>query len=169
MRDADGQRLQLKSKLLAGAAGMTAAALSTAAFAADAAPPPAADASAAPAPAPVAAPAATPAQAMTPIDPPKWLPYVDISGGAGSGFAIGRANAFVPFWQDLDSLAFVRFGADTGVRHSNGDFNLGLGYRTKLDDEWILGGFAGFDSTQTPNNHTFNQFSFGLEAMSADW
>lgn len=169
MRDADGQRLQLKSKLLIGAASMTAAAMSTAAFAADAAPPSTADASTAPAPAPVAAPAATPAQSMTPIDPPKWLPYVDIGGGVGSGFAIGRANAFVPVWQDLDSLMFVRFGADTGRRHSDGDFNLGLGYRSKLDDEWILGAFAGFDSTQTKYNHTFNQFSFGLEAMSADW
>jgi hypothetical protein len=169
MRDAIGQRLQLKSKLLAGAAGMTAAAMSTAAFAADAAPPAADKAPATPAPAPVTAPAATPAQAMKPIDPPKWLPYIDIGGGVGSGFAIGRATAFVPFWQDLDSLMFVRFGAATGARRSDGDFNLGLGYRTKIDSEWILGAFAGFDSTQSETNHTFNQYSFGLEAMSADW
>ncbi|HEY2033629.1 MAG TPA: inverse autotransporter beta domain-containing protein [Rhizomicrobium sp.] len=166
MRDADGQRLQLKSKLLVGAAGMTAVAMSTAAFAADAAPPPSADASNAPAP--VAAPAATPAQAMAPIDPPKWLPYVDIGGGVGSGFTIGRVNAFVPFWQDIDSLAFVRFGANTRTHYSN-NFNIGAGYRTKIDGEWILGAFAGFDSSQTDYNHTFNQFSLGLEAMSADW
>lgn len=166
MRDADGQRLQLKSKLLAGAAGMTAAAMGTAAFAADAASPTGADASAAPAP--IAAPAAPPVQTMTPIAPPKWLPYVDIGGGVGSGFTIGRANAFVPVWQDVDSLMFVRFGADTRTRYNN-NFNIGAGYRAKFDDEWILGAFAGFDSSQTDYNHTFNQVSLGLEAMSADW
>lgn len=167
MRDAVGQRKHMKSKLLVGAAGMTAAAMSSAAFAADA-PPLAKDTS--PAPTPVAAPAAAPAPAMAPIDPPKWLPYVDIGGGAGSGFAIGRANAFVPVWQDLDSLLFVRFGAATTSRYnSNNDFNIGAGYRTKIDSEWILGAFAGFDSTQTNYDHTFNQVSFGVEAMSADW
>jgi len=165
MRGAVGHRLPLKSKLLVGVAGVSAAVASSAAFADDAAP---AKPDAPPA-TPAVAPVATPAQAMAPIDAPKWMPYIDIGGGVGSGLAIGRATAFVPFWQDLDSLMFARFGMETGRRNTDNNFNIGLGYRTKIDNEWILGGFAGFDSSQTDFNHTFNQFSFGLEAMSADW
>jgi len=146
MRDATG-RLQLKSKLLVSAAGIAAAAMSTAAAAADAA----------------SSPASSP-----PADPPKWSPYADIGGGIGSGFVAGKVNVFAPVWQDLDSLLFVRLGADTSTRY-NENFNVGLGYRTKINPDWILGVFGGFDSTQANNNHSFTQVSLGAELMSTDW
>ncbi len=145
MRDATARRLQLKSKLLVGAAGMAAAAASTAAMAADSA-----------------------ASSSPPSDPPKWLPYVDIGGGLGSGYTAGHVEAFVPVVQDLDSLFFVRIGDEPRTNYDN-NFNIGAGYRTKIDQDWILGVFGGFDSTQSNNDHTFNQWSLGAEAMSADW
>ncbi len=146
MRDAIG-RLQLKSTLLVSAAGLAVAAMSTVAAAAD----------------------ATSASASSPpSDPPKWSPYADIGGGIGSGFTVGKVNVFAPVWQDLDSLLFVRLGADTST-HYNENFNVGLGYRTKINPDWILGVFGGFDSTQASNNHSFTQLSLGAELMSADW
>ena len=158
MRNAAKGRSHVKSRLLVGAAGMVATALSGGAYAADAT----ADATPTPPPAP------PPTTTSPSIPPQKWLPYADIGGGVGSGFAVGRIDTFTPVWQNLDSLFFVRVGADTRTNYSE-NFNLGFGYRTKIDDDWILGGFAGFDSSQTEYGHTFSQFSFGAEAMSADW
>ena len=148
MIGASNRRPQLKSNLLAGAAGLAAAAMSTAAFA-DAAP-------------------ASGAPSSPPADPPKWLPSVDIGGAIGDSFTAGRIDAFVPAWQDLDSMLFVRVGFDTLTKESE-NYNLGVGYRTKIDPDWILGVFAGFDSSQTDFSHTFNQVSLGAELMSADW
>jgi hypothetical protein len=125
---------------------------------------------AAPAVSPAIQAPATPTPAA--LDQPKWSPYLSVGGAVGSqsGDTVGgvHVTAFAPIWQDLNSLLFVRFGAGTET-HANLISNFGLGYRTKLNDEWILGAYAGFDSTQTTFDNTFWQGSFGAEAMSADW
>ena len=152
MRDTKlGRRLPLKSKLLLGATGLVAAAMSTAALAAD------------------ATGTTTPAAAATPpADPPKWLPYADIGGSIGSGFTAGKVDLFAPIWQDLDSLLFARGGLQlAGVE--NDFWNLGLGYRTKVDPDWILGLYAGYDRSQNNVGHMVHQFSAGAEVMSEDW
>jgi hypothetical protein len=142
MRNADrGERAALRVKLLLGVAGATAAA-SSAAFA-DQAP-------------------------AAPSDPDKWVPYTDIGGGFGSGMTAGKADAFVPIWQNIDSLLFANLGIGTETK-TNQFENFGFGYRTKINPEWILGGYAGFDSTQLQDNNTFNQVSLGAELMSAEW
>ncbi|HEV2561531.1 MAG TPA: right-handed parallel beta-helix repeat-containing protein [Rhizomicrobium sp.] len=141
MRNANG-RLQLKSKLLIGVAGFAAAASGAAAAEAPASAPPAAD--------------------------PKWLPYVDFSGGIGDGFSQGKVDLFAPVWQDLDSLLFVRMGAGTRT-HDNTLLNFGVGYRSEINQDWILGVFGGVDHTQTDLGQGFSQYSLGVEAMSTDW
>src|ERR1700678_4302892 len=133
------QPAALRAKLLLGVAGAVAA-TSTAALA-DQAPPPA---------------------------PDKWVPYTDIGGGYGSGMTAGKADAFVPIWQNVDSLLFGNLGIGTETK-TNQFENFGLGYRTKINPDWILGGYAGFDSTQLQDNNTFNQTSLGAELMSAEW
>jgi hypothetical protein len=144
MRDANLRRNQrTKSKLMAGAAGLTAMAASSAAMAADTA-------------------------TAAPVDPPKWVPYAQVGGGVGSGMTAGKVDLFSPVWQDLDSLLFVRLGVGTQTQDRL-NFNLGAGYRTKIDPEWILGGYVGFDSSQVGNSHSFTQVSLGAELMSADW
>jgi len=101
-------------------------------------------------------------------DQDKWVPYTDIGGGYGSGMTAGKADAFVPIWQNVDSLLFGNLGIGTETK-TNQFENFGLGYRTKVNRDWILGGYAGFDSTQLQDNNTFNQTSLGAELMSAEW
>ncbi|MGH6872952.1 MAG: inverse autotransporter beta domain-containing protein [Rhizomicrobium sp.] len=147
MRDTNlGRRLPLKSKLLAGATGLAAAAMSTAAYADGAA----------------SAPTAPPS------DPPKWSPYTEIGGGIGSGYTAGKLDFFAPVWQDLDAMLYARAGIQL---RGNDDklWNFGLGYRTKINPDWILGVYAGYDTSDTPNGHTVHQWSAGAELMSEDW
>jgi hypothetical protein len=142
MFQATDDRRQLKSTLLAGAAGIAAVATTSAAYADQSAPP---------------------------ADPQKWQVSVDAGGGVGSGFTAGKLDVLAPVWQDMDSLLFVRLGA-TASNKVNSSFNLGLGYRTLIDPEWILGLYAGWDGTTTDfNHHNFNQVALGAELMSTDW
>ena len=146
MRDTNlGRRLPLKSKLLVGAAGLAAAAMSSVAVAADA-----------------------PAAAAPPADPPKWLPYADIGGEVGSGFTAGKVDLFAPVWQDLDSLLFARGGLEIAGQE-NDLWDLGLGYRTKVAPDWILGVYANYDRSQLDTSHMTHQFSAGAEVMNEDW
>jgi hypothetical protein len=143
MHDIDrGQRAALRAKLLLGVASATAAVASTAAYADQPTAPPA--------------------------TPDKWVPYVDIGGGVGTGMTAGKSDAFVPIWQNIDSMLFASLGIGTETKDNQFE-NFGAGYRTKINPEWILGGYVGFDSTQLQDSNTFNQTSLGVEAMSADW
>jgi hypothetical protein len=142
MHDIDrGQRVALRAKLLLGVAGAAAAASSTAY-----------------ADQPVAPPA----------DPQKWAPYSDFGGSVGSGMVGGKLDFFVPVFQNLDSLAFLNLGVGTETK-ANVLYNIGAGFRTKIDPDWIVGVYAGHDGTQLDDNNTFGQGSFGAELMSADW
>ncbi|HXL98922.1 MAG TPA: inverse autotransporter beta domain-containing protein, partial [Rhizomicrobium sp.] len=151
MRDTNiGRRLPLKSRLLIGATGIAAAGMSTAAFAADAGgtPPPA-----------------------PPADPAKWVPYAEVGGQLGSGYTAGKVDFFEPVWQDLDSMLFAQAGIEISG-NDNRIWDFGLGYRTKINPDWILGGYAGFDSDKNNNSstdHEVHQYTIGAELMSADW
>ena len=142
MHDIDrGQRVALRAKLLLGVAGATAAA-STAAFADQPTAPPA--------------------------NPQKWAPYSDFGGSVGSGMVGGKFDFFVPVFQNLDLLAFLNLGVGTETK-ANVLYNIGAGYRTKIDPDWIVGIYAGHDGSQLADNNTFGQTSFSAELMSADW
>lgn len=134
-----------KSSLMVGAAGLAAAGVSTAAVAAGAA-----------------------AGTSAPSDGAKWLPYASVGAGVGDATTGAQGNLFVPVWQDLDSLLFVRLGVGTQTR-DNMVTNFGLGYRTKIASDWIVGLYGGLDATRTKYDHTFTQGTVGAELMSADW
>ena len=107
--------------------------------------------------------------AAPPADQPKWSPYLSLGGLAGDQANNGLAGfAFAPVWQDLNSLLYVRLGFGTRTR-TGLISDMGIGYRTKLTNEWIGGIYGGFDSTRTRSGNTFTQGSIGAEAMSADW
>ncbi len=143
-------RAALKSRLMAGVAGLAAAAATGAAWAGD------------------AAPAATPSSPTPSADAPKWQPYADLGLGVGDSRTSERLDMFVPIRQDTDSLLFISAGLGNETQYGE-DASFGLGYRTKIDPDWIIGGYAAFDSTHTDFSHSFNQFAIGAEVMSEDW
>ena len=75
---------------------------------------------------------------------------------------------FLPLWQDQTSMFFGDLhGQFTAAPSQEGNF--GLGYRTQIDPDWILGGYGFFDIQNSDNNNLFFQGSLGAELLSVDW
>src|SRR5690349_22050640 len=100
-------------------------------------------------------------------DAAKWSPYVEL-GGMGGTRSWGDVDIFLPLWQDQTSLLFGDLRG-TFTTQSSQEGNFGLGYRTQIDPEWILGGYGYFDIQNSENDNLFYQATLGLEALSVDW
>ncbi len=72
-----------------------------------------------------------------------------------------------PLWQDNNSLFYGDLrGTITQMDGKDTEFNFGLGYRWLTPNrDWILGGYAAFDTRDTLNDNRFNQVTFGVEAL----
>jgi hypothetical protein len=111
----------------------------------------------------VAAPAAGKAVAQE----AKWQPWLEAGGAIGS-HSFGDVDMFIPVWQDQTSLLFGDLrGTFTAAPTQEGNF--GLGYRTQVDSDWILGGYGFIDIQNSKYDNLFYQGSVGLEALSVDW
>jgi hypothetical protein len=98
----------------------------------------------------------------------KWQPWLEAGGMIGTNHSFGDVDIFIPVWQDQTSLLF----GDLRGKFSNEptqEGNFGLGYRTQIDPEWILGGYGYFDIQNSENDNLFYQATLGLEALSVDW
>ena len=101
-------------------------------------------------------------------DGPKYLPWASVGAQGGDHYTSGQVDLFAPVWQDLDSLLFVRLGVSTQTyQHEVGNF--GLGFRTHVARDWVLGVYGSYDASRNVNKNTFTQGSFGAELMSPDW
>jgi hypothetical protein len=82
--------------------------------------------------------------------------------------SFGDVDIFLPLWQDQGSLLFGDLrGTFTAQPTEEGNF--GLGYRTQISPEWILGGYGYFDIANSANDNLFYQVTLGLELKSVDW
>src|SRR5271154_6383950 len=73
----------------------------------------------------------------------KWAPFVEAGGMVGT-HSFGDVDIFLPLWQDQGSLLFGDLrGTFSGQPTEEGNF--GLGYRTQISPDWILGGYGFFD------------------------
>src|SRR5215472_2257378 len=113
--------------------------------------------------------AAAPAFAQTESSAPlKWGPFLDLEGKAGTQRNLGTGDLFVPFAQDSTSMLF----ADIRGRfddHSDDEGNFGLGVRHMLESGWNLGVYGYYDRRHTELGSSFEQGTFGVEALSLDW
>ena len=82
--------------------------------------------------------------------------------------SFGDVDFFIPLWQDQGSLLFGDLrGTFTAQPTEEGNF--GLGYRTQISPEWILGGYGYFDIANSANDNLFYQVTLGVELKSVDW
>src|SRR5215510_16075357 len=98
----------------------------------------------------------------------KWQPFVELGGAGGSNFSFGDVDIFLPLWQDQTSLLFGDLRGTFTTQPSQ-EGNFGLGFRTQISPEWILGGYGYFDIQNSPNNNLFYQVTLGAELKSVDW
>jgi hypothetical protein len=95
----------------------------------------------------------------------KWTPQVELEGKTGtSGRDIGVTKMMTPLWQDDDSLLFndIRYKFDN---RDSQEYNLGLGYREKINSDLIIGSYGFFDRMRSDSEHMYSQGTFGIEAL----
>jgi hypothetical protein len=96
---------------------------------------------------------------------PKWSPSIDFEAKPGTKRSLGEADLFVPLWQDRTTLLFGNLRARLDD-DDNQEGNVGLGLRRMMGEGWNLGGYAYYDRRRTDHGNSFNQATFGLEALS---
>src|SRR5271156_5380778 len=76
-------------------------------------------------------------------DAAKFSPYVEAGGMVGT-HSFGDVDIFIPVWQDQTSVLFGDLRGTFSAQPTE-EGNFGLGYRTQVSPEWILGGYGYFD------------------------
>jgi hypothetical protein len=97
----------------------------------------------------------------------KWQPWLAHEGQFGS-YHQGQLDIFVPLVQDPRTMIFLDavglFNSDDEQQGS-----IGLGYRTILNHDWIVGINGYFDVFDSQYGNTFYQGGVGLEALTEDF
>lgn len=94
----------------------------------------------------------------------KWQGYIEAEGKYSKQRSIGEGGLFIPLWQDNTDLVFTDLRGKFDDNDSQ-EFNLGLGYRTILNEDWIIGGYGFYDRRQSPTGNHYDQTTFGAEAF----
>ena len=110
---------------------------------------------------------AAPATKALRRDAAKWSPYVEAGGMVGT-HSFGDVDIFIPVWQDQTSLLFGDLRGTFSAQPTE-EGNFGLGYRTQINPDWILGGYGYFDIQNSANDNLFYQVTLGVELKSVDW
>ncbi|NBX67085.1 MAG: hypothetical protein EBQ96_08830 [Proteobacteria bacterium] len=95
---------------------------------------------------------------------PKWNPHIEAEGKWGTDRSLGEVGAFIPVWQDDDSLLFGNFIGRLDDQDSR-EGNIGIGYRQQVSDDWAVGGYGFYDRRKTETGNHFNQATIGAEAF----
>src|SRR5258707_3281459 len=98
----------------------------------------------------------------------KWSPYIELGGMGGNRHSFGDVDIFIPLWQDQTSLLFGDLRGTFSTEPTQ-EGNFGLGYRTQLNTDWILGGYGYFDIQNSKNDNLYYQVTLGAELLSVDW
>ncbi len=96
-----------------------------------------------------------------------FRPQAEIEGGFFSGGSAASGGFFLPFVLDSGNAIFIDTRGTIGndkVRQGS----IGAGYRFRANDQWVIGAYGYYDYLKSEHGNSFNQVSFGLEALSGD-
>ncbi|KSV68104.1 inverse autotransporter beta domain-containing protein [Ensifer sp. ENS08] len=96
-----------------------------------------------------------------------FRPQAEIEGGFFSGGSAAGGGFFLPFVLDSGDAIFIDTRgaiANDSVRQGS----VGVGYRFRANDQWVIGGYGYYDYLKSDHGNAFSQLSFGLEALSGD-
>lgn len=96
-----------------------------------------------------------------------FRPQAEIEGGFFSGGSAASGGFFLPFVLDSGNAIFIDTRGTIGndkVRQGS----IGAGYRFRANDQWVIGAYGYYDYQKSEHGNSFNQISFGLEALSGD-
>ncbi|MGP1353865.1 MAG: inverse autotransporter beta domain-containing protein [Parasphingopyxis sp.] len=93
-----------------------------------------------------------------------WHPHAEFVVRPGSDESGGGAEFFVPLAQSYSSLLFVdtRVGTTTRADYYS---SIGLGVRSIVSDDVLIGGYAFFDITREENDETLYGATVGAELL----
>ncbi|MGO4337198.1 right-handed parallel beta-helix repeat-containing protein [Labrys sp. KB_33_2] len=91
-------------------------------------------------------------------------PLVEIEGGLIQNKGYGGIGVFLPFL--IDDRNGIFFDASGRLaKGSARQASLGLGYRRRFGQDWVIGTYGYFDLFKSDYGNRFNQWSFGVEAI----
>ena len=99
----------------------------------------------------------------------KWQSHTDWELKPSRSGSLASVEWMAPVSQSPDWLLFSHVGLGGDFDHDEArEIELGIGYRY-LYERWIWGGYAFIERRDSANGNTFNQLSFGFEALSDAW
>ncbi|KQU76519.1 hypothetical protein ASC75_02595 [Aminobacter sp. DSM 101952] len=91
-------------------------------------------------------------------------PIVELDGNLAYGHGTGSVGIFLPFLLDGGDGLFFDAGGSF-VEGSARQASFGIGYRHRIDNGWLLGAYGYYDVFNSDHGNSFNQLSFGAEAL----
>ncbi|HWK95430.1 MAG TPA: inverse autotransporter beta domain-containing protein [Pseudolabrys sp.] len=98
---------------------------------------------------------------------PKWAPSISFEGRPGTKRNLGEVDLFAPLIQTDRSLLFGNVRGRFDDEHYL-EGNVGLGLRHMMAG-WNLGLYGYYDRKRSGLGNTFNQATFGIEALGHDF
>lgn len=99
------------------------------------------------------------------LDHKKWHPWFELGGYLSNERSRGEAALWAPLWQSQTALMFTEIRGKLFDEDAQ-EGNFALGMRVMLPSGWNLGAWGGWDHRRTALDNSFNQVSFGVEALS---
>ncbi|AMS41516.1 right-handed parallel beta-helix repeat-containing protein [Aminobacter aminovorans] len=91
-------------------------------------------------------------------------PILELEGNLAYGVGNGGIGIFMPFLLDNGNGVFFD-ASGRFVEGSARQASFGMGYRHRVEGGWLLGGYGYLDVFNSEHGNSFNQLSFGVEAL----
>lgn len=105
---------------------------------------------------------------LTYFEPTQWGSYAATEVRMGDNRSLADAIGFFSLWEDDTQLLFADVRGQFDDTHSR-EGNWGIGLRSIVNDDLIVGGYSFYDYRWSNTGKTFDQVTVGLELKSYAW